>query len=80
MEGRHGRRGHRIHSMTPGKLFFFPLLAIAAVVALIAFMQDDDVPPGDIDGIDTPAIEPQPDPSFSMVGWSMQRIIWLRGP
>ena len=28
----------------------------------------------------TPAIDPQPDPSFSIVVWSMTRIIWLRGP
>ena len=28
----------------------------------------------------TPAIAPQPDPSLTIVGWSMQRIIWLRGP
>jgi hypothetical protein len=27
----------------------------------------------------TPAIAPQPDPSLTIVGWSMQRIIWLRG-
>ena len=28
----------------------------------------------------TPVIAPQPEPSLIMVGWSMQRIIWLRGP
>jgi len=28
----------------------------------------------------TPTIAPQPEPSLTMVGWSMQRIIWLRGP
>ncbi len=28
----------------------------------------------------TPVIAPQPDPSLSIVGWSMHRIIWLRGP
>ena len=28
----------------------------------------------------TPVMAPQPEPSFTMVGWSMQRIIWLRGP
>ena len=29
---------------------------------------------------ETPASAPKPEPSFTMVGWSMQRIIWLRGP
>ena len=27
-----------------------------------------------------PAMAPQPEPSFTIVGWSMHRIIWLRGP
>ena len=27
-----------------------------------------------------PVIAPHPDPSLIIVGWSMQRIIWLRGP
>ena len=29
---------------------------------------------------DNPASAPQPDPSCSMVGLSISRIIWLRGP